>query len=100
VCFDRISSKDDLVEKSGAVRQAFSARASGVRAQKKKRRSDQRANEKLNRQGFKTDTNYVLLWLRISAVSCDSNYTAELTDVNVCGAEAEPPELYLIESVL
>ncbi len=33
-------------------------------------------------------------------MSCDSNYTAELTDVNVCGAEAEAPELYLIESVL
>ncbi len=38
MCFDSISTKDNLVEKSGAVRQAFSVRASGVRAQKKNAR--------------------------------------------------------------
>ncbi len=53
-------------------------RASGVRVQKKCT-SDQRANEKLNWQGFKTDVNYVLLGLRISTVSRESNSTAELT---------------------
>ncbi len=30
--------------------------------------------------------NYVLLGLRISTVSREGNSTAELTDVNVCGA--------------
>ncbi len=38
----------------------FSAHASGVQAQKKPT-SDQRANEKLNRQGFETHANDVLL---------------------------------------
>ncbi len=38
----------------------FSACASGVQAQKKST-SDQRAKEKLKRQGFKTNANYVLL---------------------------------------
>ncbi len=58
----------------------FSARASGVRAQKKCT-SDQPANENLNRQGLKTHVNYVtlLLGLRISTVSRESNSTAELT---------------------
>ncbi len=48
--------------------------------------SDQRTNEKLNWQGLKTHVNYVLLGLRISTVSREGNSTAELTDVNVCGA--------------
>ncbi len=94
MCFDSIRSKDNLVEKSGAVRR-FSAHASGVRAQKK-HTSDQRTNEKFNWQGFKTHVNYTLLWLRISTVSRESNSTAELTLMWMYVAlyiEAEVPEL-------
>ncbi len=46
---------------------------------KKKCTSDQRANEKFNWQGLKTHVNYVLLGLRMSTVSRESNSTAELT---------------------
>ncbi len=42
-------------------------------------------NEKLKQQGFKTHANDVLLWLQISAVFRESNSTADLTDVHVCG---------------
>ncbi len=81
MCYDRISSKDNLVEKSGAVRQAVLVHELQVYGLKKKKKntSDQCANEKLNWQGFKSHTNYVLLWLRISAMSHESNSTAELT---------------------
>ncbi len=41
--------------------------------------SEQRVNEKFNRQGFNTHANDVLLWLWISAVPRESNSTAELT---------------------
>ncbi len=41
-------------------------------------------NEKLNRQGFKTHANNVLLWLWINAVFRECNSTAELT-LNGCG---------------
>ncbi len=80
----------------------FSVRASGVQAQKKPT-SDQRANEKLNRQGFETHANDVLLWLQISAVSRESNSTTELTLMWMYVAlniEAEAPELQLIECAL
>ncbi len=61
--------------------------------------SDQRANEKLNWQGFKTHVNDVPLWLRISAVSRESNSTAELTLMwmhVVLYIETEEPELYAV----
>ncbi len=47
--------------------------------------------------------NYVILWLQISAVFCESNSTAELTLMWMYVAlyiEAEVPELQLIEGVL
>ncbi len=73
MCFDRISAKDNLVQLSGAVRQGFSACASGVCSQKK-RTSDQRRSKIFNWQGLYA--NNVLLQSRISAVSCQSNSTA------------------------
>ncbi len=80
----------------------FSSRASGARAQTK-RTSDQRVNEKLNRQGFKTHANNVLLWLWISAVFRECNSTAELT-LNGCGVvqyiQTAAPELQLKECAL
>ncbi len=51
-----LSSKYNLVQLSVAVKQAFRARSSGVRAQ------NSGVNETCNRQGFKTQGNNVLLW--------------------------------------
>ncbi len=79
------------------VDRRFSARASGVQSQKKPT-SDQLANEKFNWQGFKTLTNNVLLSLRISTVSRESNSTVELTLMWMYVAlyiETEAPELQL-----
>ncbi len=55
MCFDSISSKDNFVEyvKQALLDRLFSARASSVRAQKK-RTSDQRVDENFNQQDFKT----------------------------------------------
>ncbi len=46
---------------------------------KKKRTSDQDANETFDQQGFKAHANNVLLRSLISTVSRESNSTAELT---------------------
>ncbi len=97
--FDIISSKDNLVssqntKKSGAVRQAFYFCEN---------LNQHFSNENLNQQGFKTHANYVLLWLRISAVSRESNSTAVLTLMWMYVAlyiEAEAPELQLKECAL
>ncbi len=62
-----------------------------------------RSNEMLNRQGFKTHATYVILWLRISAMFCESNFTAELTLMWMYVAlyiVAEAPERQLIEGAL
>ncbi len=78
--------------------------ASGVRAEKK-RTSEQYTIETFNQQGFKAHAKNVLLWLRISAVSCESNSILELKlDVNVCGVVqyigTAAPEPQLIECTM
>ncbi len=99
MCIDRISAKDNLVELSALLDRLFSACASGVRAQKK-RASDQRVNKTFDRQGFKTQANNVLLWLRVSAVSRESNSTAELTLCIYMYIDTAAPELQLNECAL
>ncbi len=84
VCFDRISLNDNLVQYSGAVWQGFSAHAlrkSGSQTSARMKR--------FNRQGLYA--NNVLLWSRISAVSCQSNSTAVCRVVHYI--ETEVPEL-------
>ncbi len=80
MCFDH-----NLVQWSGAVWQGFSARASGVCAQKK-RTSDQRANEMFNRQGWYVNNALLRSW--ISAVCCQSNSTAVSRVVHYIETEA------------
>ncbi len=80
MCFDR-----NLVQWSGAVWQGFSARASGVCAQKKWT-SDQQANETFNRQGLYVNNALLRSW--ISAVSCQSNSTAVSRVVHYIETEA------------
>ncbi len=91
MCFDSIHSKDNLVEKSGA------SRASGVRAQKKCT-SDQRANEKLNWQGFKTHVNYALLGLRISTVFCSKSTITTTLTMQVYHSKHSFPVVFVVKA--
>ncbi len=95
VYFDRISSKDNLLEKSGALRHAFSC------AKKSARQTSARMKS-LTGKTLKHGNN-VLLWLRIKVVSRESNSTAELTLMWLYVAlyiEALAPELQLQKQIV
>ncbi len=68
----------------------FSARAPRTRT------SDQREYETFDRQGFKAHANNALLWLRVSAVSCESYSTAEWMHVGLYSIYDGVPELQQI----